>query len=84
MKNEILIYVHVPSRERPDELEVPGDITAIDLIEALASIYRVPVDKERVYDYYLKMDRPKALVRGNQKLSDTGMRNGSEVWFWNE
>lgn len=84
MKDGIVITVHTPQGGATEDLEVPGQITAIDLIEALASIYGLRIDHDRIYDYYLKMDRPKALLRGNQKLAESGMREGSEVWLWNE
>ena len=84
MSEEIVITVNIPQMGLREDLEVPGEITAIDLIEALANIYGLKIDRGRIYDYYLKMDHPKALLRGNQTLAESGMREGSEVWLWNE
>ena len=84
MKNSYVIDIHIKDMEKPDELEVPSDITILDLIEGLSGIYHIPVDHNKLDQYYLKMDYPKSLLRGEKLLRDTGMRDGSEVWLWNE
>lgn len=84
MKDRFVIDVHVAGGTLTEELEVPADISVIDLIEGLSSIYGMEIDHNKLYKYYLKMDYPKALLRGEILLRDTGMRDGSEVWFWNE
>ena len=84
MKDRYVIRIHLPERQDIEELEVPADITVLDLIGALSDIYHLPVNRHRIFEYYLKMNFPRALLRGETVLKDTGMRDGSEVWIWNE
>ena len=84
MGEKMVICMNIPGQGIHEDLEIPGNITTIDLIEALSSIYRLNINKDRLNDYYLKMEYPKGLLRGSQRLSESGMRDGSEVWLWNE
>ncbi len=81
MQDGIVVYVHIPGRREAEELEIPGSISAMDLIAALYQIYGIQWDANRQFDYYIQMDSPKALLRGHQILRDMGMRDGSELWL---
>ncbi len=61
------------------DLEVPLDITANDLIIALNEAYDLKIEVEDIRNCYLKMERPTALLHGNKKLLEYGMRNGSVI-----
>ena len=48
-----------------------------DFIELKAPLSKI------IFQYYLKADNPKALLRGNKTLKDYGVRNGTEIRSWN-
>lgn len=83
MKDKIIVIVNIPFLNVRDDLEIPVNISAIDLISALSYIYKIPVERSNIFNYYLKADNPKALLRGEKPLIDYGLRDGSEIWLWN-
>ena len=84
MKENVRIIVSVPEIGVREELELPVNITANELITALNQIYSLSMDSENIFQYYLKADNPKALLRGNKTLQEYGIRNGTEICIWNE
>lgn len=84
MKENVRIIVNVPEKGVREELELPVNITANELITALNQIYSLSMDAENIFQYYLKADNPKALLRGNKTLQEYGIRNGTEICIWNE
>ncbi len=82
MKNKARIIINIPGEGIREELEVPLDITANDLILALNQIYSLDMDTDNCFQYYLKADNPKALLRGNKILQDYGIRCGTEIYTW--
>lgn len=83
MNDRIRIIANVPDRAIREELEVPAGITANDLIMAFGRMYGLEIDEDNVFQYYLKADSPKALLRGNKTLREYGVRNGTEIRSWN-
>lgn len=83
MKDKIRIIANIPDRAVREELEVPDSITANELIMAFARMYGLGMDEDNIFQYYLKADNPKALLRGNKTLKDYGVRNGTEIRSWN-
>ncbi|MDD2978578.1 MAG: EsaB/YukD family protein [Hespellia sp.] len=83
MKENVVVTVHVCGREISEELEIPLDISANELIIALGQMYGLAVDRNKLFGYYLKVDEPKALLRGEKLLGEYGIRNGSQIWTWN-
>lgn len=63
------------------DLEVPLDITAIELIQALNSAYALGAAQDRLGESYLKCENPIALLRGNKTLEEMGIHNGSKISF---
>lgn len=83
MKDKVIITVNIPQCGVRQDLEVPADITANELITALSKIYSLGMNPEYIFNYYLKADNPKALLRGDKTLQELGVRSGTEVWTWN-
>lgn len=83
MKDKVSVIVHVDGRQIAEELEIPVDISANELIVALSQMYGLDVDKNKLFRYYLKADEPKVLIRGEKKLKDYGIRTGTQIWTWN-
>lgn len=83
MKEKIIISVNLPDNSK-DDLEVPIFITANELVLTLGYIYALDMKHLKKQDYYLRADNPKALLRGNRTLEEYGLRDGTNVWLWNE
>ena len=69
------------SKNTVKELEIPLNITANDLVIALNESYKLGIDVSNIKRCYLQSENPVALLKGNRKLSDFGVRNGTIVYF---
>ena len=78
MNNAILI-VHLPDGSVKD-VEVPLDITASQLIDALWQGLKMTGRKP----VSLRTDNPVAYLRGNQKIADYGFHHGTSLSFTGE
>jgi len=83
MKDKMILIINIPDKKIREDIEVPSDITALELITALNQIYSLKMDPDRLFSYYLKADNPKTLLRGNRTLQAYGLHDGSEIWPWN-
>lgn len=79
-RNAIIIF-NIVKRNFTVDLEVPLDISANDLVNALNTAYDLGIDTSDIKSCYLKMERPISLLKGNKTLSDFGVRNGSVINF---
>lgn len=84
MKDKIVLVVIFLERNISEELEVPADISADELILALNQIYELNLNPERVFSYYLKADNPKVLLQGQRTLKEFGVRNGTIIYLENK
>jgi len=73
-----IIIVNIAREGKTYDLEVPLDISANELCSALYEKY-LPVQHGDVRRYYLKTERPIALLRGERTLREYGVRHGSVV-----
>lgn len=82
MNNEkAIIIFNILKRNLTVDLEVPLDISANDLVNALNTAYDLKIDITDVKNCYLKAENPIALLKGNKRLSDYGVRNGTIINF---
>lgn len=63
------------------DVETPLDITANEFVIAINSAYDLGIDITDIKQCYLKVENPIALLKGNRKLSDFGVRNGTIVYY---
>ncbi len=63
------------------DLEVPTDITTVELLKALNFAFDLGVDTSDIKQCFLKMENPIALMRGNRVISDYKIRNGSVIYY---
>ena len=73
-----IITVNLITARQHFDLEVPLDISANDLCSAIFQKY-LPEQHEDVQQYYLKVERPIALIRGERTLREYGIRDGSVI-----
>lgn len=81
MNDKAIIVFKIHKKNTQQDLEVPLDISANDLVLALNTAYDLGIDVSDVKNCYLKAENPIALLKGNKALSDFGVRNGTVIRF---
>ena len=76
-----IIIFNIVKKNTSVDLEVPLDITANELVNALNTAYELGIDTTDIKNCYLKAERPVALLRGNRTLREYGIRTGSMINF---
>lgn len=80
-KDTAIIIFNIIKRNFTVDLEVPLDISANDLVNALNTAYQLGIDTSDIKNCYLKAENPIALLKGNKTLAEFGLRNGSVINF---
>lgn len=80
-KEKAIIVFNIIKRNFTVDLEVPLDISANDLVNALNSAYKLGIDTSDIKNCYLKSENPIALLKGNKTLAEFGLHNGSVINF---
>lgn len=78
-KDTAIIIFNIIKRNFTVDLEVPLDISANDLVNALNTAYELGIDTTNIKNCYLKAENPIALLKGNKSLMEFGLRNGSVI-----
>ena len=73
-----MILNFVKSNRKVD-IQVPTWISANELVIGLNDAYGLDIDTSDYSKCYLKAENPVAFLRGNKKLYEFGLRNGSVV-----
>ena len=81
MDNKAIVIFKMYKRNVEVDLEIPLDITANDLVNALNTAYELGIDTSDMKNCYLKAENPIVLLKGNRLLSDFGVRNGTVINF---
>lgn len=82
MNNETAIVVfNMTKRNIEKDIELPLFITANELVAALNEAYDLKIDISNVKNYFLKAEKPIALLKGNKTLAEFGVRNGTVIYF---
>ena len=80
-KEKIIIVLKLHQRGVEYDIEIPTDITAVELIIGLNEAFSLGMDTSDSARCYLKAENPIALLRGNKLISDYGLYNGSIINF---
>lgn len=80
-KETAIVILNIIKRNFTVDLEVPLDISANDLVNALNTAYELGIDTSDIKNCYLKAENPIALLKGNKTLAEFGLRNGSIINF---
>lgn len=80
-KETAIIVFNIIKRNFTVDLEVPLDISANDLVNALNTAYELGIDTSDIKNCYLKTENPITLLKGNKTLAEFGLRNGSVINF---
>lgn len=81
MQDKIVIVFNIVSRNESYDLEIPTDITTKDLVIGLNEAFGLDIDTSDTNKCYLKSENPIALMRGNKKITDYRLRNGSIIYY---
>jgi len=76
--NNAIVTLNLINVGQSHDLEVPLDISASELCSALFQKY-LPEQYGDMQQYYLKTERPIALLRGERTLREYGIRDGSVI-----
>ena len=74
-----IIIFNIIKKNISVDLEVPLDISANELVNALNTAYELGIDTTDMKNCYRKAEKPIALLRGNKTLGEFGIRNGSII-----
>lgn len=80
-KETAIIILNITKKNFTVDLEIPLDISANDLVNALNTAYDLGIDMSDIKNCYLKAENPIALLKGNKTLAEFGLRNGSVINF---
>ena len=80
-KETAIVILNITKKNFTVDLEVPLDISANDLVNALNTAYEPGIDTADIKNCYLKAENPTALLKGNKTLAEFGLRNGSVINF---
>jgi uncharacterized ubiquitin-like protein YukD len=76
--NNAIVTINLINVGKSHDLEIPLDISASELCSALFQMY-LPELYGDMQQYYLKTERPIALLRGERTLRECGIRDGSVI-----
>lgn len=79
MEEKAIIIFKIHKRNFEADLEIPLDISANELVNALNTAFDLGIEVTDITNCYLKSENPIALLKGNKKLSEFGIRNGTII-----
>lgn len=80
-KNTAIVTFKNHKNKTKIDLEVPLDITANELVNALNEAYSLEIDVSDIKNCYLQAERPITLLKGSKTLAECGICNGSIINF---
>lgn len=83
MEDYVTILLRISELNQEHDLYIPNDITAKELLEAIVYGYGLKTDMEDISNCYLIAENPAVLLKGNEKLSDSGIHNGTIINLMN-
>jgi uncharacterized ubiquitin-like protein YukD len=81
MEEKIIVELYRKNGKALFDMETPLNITAIELIRALNEAMHLGIKTDIPEDCYLTAENPIALLRGNSKLSEYGLHDGSRIYI---
>ena len=81
MDNKVIVTLIDHTNNRSVDLELDLDITALELFYGLDEAYNWGCAGTDIQNCYLAAENPIALLRGNKKLREYGIRNGTILHY---
>lgn len=79
MEENIIVILNFLKTGQQLDIQVPLWISANELVIGINEAYGLEIDTLDYSKCYLKAENPVAFLRGNKKLSEFGLRNGSII-----
>ena len=80
-QEKTIVILKLHRRGEAYDVEIPLDITAVELITGLNEAFHLEMDTLDTSRCCLKTENPIALLRGNKLLSEYGLHNGTVINF---
>ena len=74
-----VVRVRLINKDIEDDIDIPLDISAIDLIIGLNEAYELGYDLSKINYYSLSAENPLAMLKGTKRLKDLGVMNGTII-----
>lgn len=81
MENKAVVIFKIHNRKKEYDLEIPLDISANELVNALNAAFDLGIDTSNIKNCFFQAENPIALLKGNKLLSEYGIRNGTIINF---
>lgn len=79
MENYITVLLKIWKTNQEHDLWIPNNITAKELLEAVVKGYHLEIDLEDISQCYLVAENPTVLLKGNEKLGESGIHDGTII-----
>ncbi len=80
-RDKAIVIFNNCSQNTSVDIEIPLDITAMELVVGLNAAYELGIDTTDIKSCYLRAENPIALLRGDKTLAQYGIHNGSIINF---
>ena len=81
MENKVIVTLVDHTSNKSTDLELDLDITALELYYGLEEAFNWGTAGTDIQNCYLAAENPIALLRGNKKLGEYGIRNGTILHY---
>lgn len=79
MTKKLILNLKILSRNESYDIEVSEEITAYELVYGLNEAYNLEIDINNIAKSFLRTENPIALIRGDKKLYEFGLHNGTII-----
>lgn len=83
MNEKIIMIFKRNNTDGGIDIEVPADIKSSELIYGLNQAFHLGINMDNPNECYMRAENPIALVRGEAKLDELGLRNGTILYAVN-
>ena len=81
MDEKVIVELCNKRSEETCDVEIPLNITAIELLQALNKAMNLGIRTDNIAECYLTSENPIALLRGDIELSEFGLHDGSKIFY---
>lgn len=76
-----MVEFHDSQKGSSHDLQLPLTLTGSELVRALTSAYKLPINLNNPDEMYLRAEDPIMLISGEETLEELGMSNGTRIYF---
>lgn len=83
MEHSIIATLYLLKKNLKIDIEIQKNITANELVIALNDAFNLGIDTNDITQCYLKTENPIRLLKGNKKISEFDLRDGTVIYYTN-